>query len=165
MTRIDWFLLAFVALTAFGGYRRGLIGAALSFAGLIVGAIVGARVAPHFLGGGTHSEYTGLVGLVGAFIGAMVLRLAASIAAKSIRGGLRLLPPLRSLDSIGGLVVGILWGLGLIWIAAAVELQIFPTGKLSGAVRRAAIVHRLDRIAPPHDVLQIQAQLKRIGSL
>ena len=107
MTRVDWIALAIAALAALGGLRRGLIATALSFAGLAAGAVIGARLAPHFLHGGSSSPYTPLAGLVGALVGAAVLQAVASLAGSFARGGaLRVIPPLRLLDSIGGLLAG-----------------------------------------------------------
>jgi uncharacterized membrane protein required for colicin V production len=165
VTRIDWIVLGFVGLTALGGYRRGLVGTALSLIGLALGAVVGARVAPEFLSAGSHSRYTALVGLVGAFVGVGAFQLVAAILARTIRGGLRLLPPLRLLDSLGGLAVGVVWGLALVWVAGAVALQIPGQPKIRQDVKRSKVVHRLDRIAPPHDLLLVQKKLVSLTSL
>ena len=165
MTTLDWWLLGFVALSALGGYRRGLIRTALSFAGLIAGAIVGSRVAPDFLAGGKHSQYTALVGFGGALAGAVLGQVVAAIVGGFIRGGLRLVPPLHLLDSLGGLVVGALWGLALVWVAGAVALQIHGHPKVRHDVKHSEVLKRLNRIAPPRDVLRIQAQLARVPAI
>src|SRR5512146_2844203 len=120
MTRLDWNILGFAAFTALMGFRRGLIVTLLSLAGLAVGALVGARVAPHFLSGGKHSEYTALIGLAGAVAGASILQVAATTVGGLLRSTLRLAPPLRLLDSLGGLVAGAAWGLALAWVVGAV---------------------------------------------
>ncbi len=164
MNRVDWIVVAVVAVTALAGYRRGLIGTALSLLGLVAGGIIGARVAPHFLSGGSHSQYTALVGLGGAAVGVGVGRLVASIVAKLIRGGLHLVPPLHLLDSLGGLVVGALWGLVLVWIAGAAVLQIQGHGTIRNDVKQSKVLSRLNKIAPPHDVLRIPRQLGSIAS-
>src|SRR5215217_409881 len=104
MTRVDWIALAIAAVAALSGLRRGLIATALSFAGLAAGAIIGARLAPHVLHGGASSPYTPLAGLVGALVGAAVLQSLAAIAGSFARGGLAVIPPLKALDSMGGLV-------------------------------------------------------------
>ncbi len=52
MTRVDWIAVAIAVLGALSGLRRGLVATALSFGGLIAGALIGARVAPHLLHGG-----------------------------------------------------------------------------------------------------------------
>jgi hypothetical protein len=141
-----------------------VIGTVLSLAGLVAGAVIGARIAPHLLSAGSHSRYTALAGLVGAFLGVGVCQLAAAIIGKSIRGGLRLLPPLHLLDSLGGAVLGALWGLALVWVATAVVLQVPGHKDARRDVRRSHVVRRLDRVAPPHDLLHVQKQLALIAS-
>ena len=73
MTAVDWVVLAFAALLALAGAYKGLIAGALSLIGVVVGAVVGARLAPHLLAGGAQSRYTPLVALAGAGILAVVL--------------------------------------------------------------------------------------------
>jgi uncharacterized membrane protein required for colicin V production len=156
--------VAVVAVTALTGWRRGLIVTALSLAGVVVGAFVGARVAPHFLEHGMHSRYTALAGLVGALAGMAAFRLFASFLAGVIRGGLRFMPPLRFLDSLGGLAVGVVWGLALVWVAGAVALQIPGHPKVRREVRQSQVLHRLNRVAPPRDILLVQKHLSPIVS-
>jgi uncharacterized membrane protein required for colicin V production len=163
VSNLDWILVGFVAITALGGYKRGLIGTVLSLVGLVAGAVVGARMAPHFLS--SHTRYSALVGLVGAFIGIGVFQVVASMVAKLIRGGLHLVPPLHLLDSLGGAAVGAVWGLALVWVAGAVALQIPGQTKIRKDVRRSHLIRRLDTIAPPHDLLNVQKQLVRFAAL
>src|SRR5690348_16481746 len=113
MTKLDWIIVGFSAFTALAGFRQGLVRSLLSLAGLAVGAVVGARVAPHLLHHGAHSPYTALIGFVGALVGASVLHTAASTIGGMLRSTLHFAPPLRLLDSLGGLVVGAVWGLVL----------------------------------------------------
>ncbi len=121
-------------------------------------------MAPHFLAAGMHSRYSALVGLGCAVAGIVVFQLAARILAHSIRGGLRLLPPLRLVDSLGGLLVGAVWGLALVWVVGAVALQIPGNKQVHREVRRSEVLQRLDRFAPPHDVLRIQKQIASVTS-
>jgi uncharacterized membrane protein required for colicin V production len=165
MKEIDWIILAIVGLSAAAGFRRGVIATALSLAGLVIGAIVGARMAPHFLAAGTHSRYSALVGLGCAVGGVVVFQLLARVLAQAIRGGLRLLPPLRLLDSLGGLAVGAMLGLVLVWVVGAVALQIPGHKKVRREVRQSKVLHRLDKVAPPHDVLKIQKHLASVTSV
>ena len=124
MTRVDWLAVGIAAVSALGGLRRGLIATALSLAGLAAGAVVGARLAPQFLHNGSSSPYTPLVGLAGAVIGASLVQTVASLAGSSLRKALFVLPPLRMLDSVGGLRGGAALGLVVVWVAAAVVLQL-----------------------------------------
>lgn len=154
MTRADWIAVAIIALTALGGLRRGLIGTVLSLAGLVAGAVVGARVAPHLLHGGAHSAYTSVVALVGALVGASLFSAAFGVAASFARGGLHLLPPLRLLDSLGGLVAGAAVGVALVWVIGAALLDIPGQSTLRHDVQRSVILRHLNRIAPPSSVLR-----------
>jgi uncharacterized membrane protein required for colicin V production len=164
VTNLDWIIVAIVVLSALGGFRRGLIRTGFWLVGLVGGAVIGARVAPHLLEAGTHSRYTAVIGLVGALIGVVIFQLLASVIAGMIRGGLRLLPPLRLLDSLGGLAVGAVWGLALCWVLGAVALQVPGHPKVRREVRQSKVLHRLNQVAPPHDVLRIQKQLASIAS-
>jgi uncharacterized membrane protein required for colicin V production len=163
MTNLDWVLIAFVVVSALGGYKRGLIGTALGLVGLIVGAVIGARLAPHFLS--AHTRYSALVGLFGALIGVALGQVIAAIIGKTIRTGLHLLPPLHLLDSLGGAAVGAVWGLALVWVAGAVALQIPGHAKVRKDVRHSHVIRRLDKIAPPHDLLHVQKKLVKFAAM
>jgi uncharacterized membrane protein required for colicin V production len=154
MTRVDWIALAVAAVAALSGLKRGLIATALSLAGLAGGAVIGARVAPHFLHGGSISPYTPLVALGGAAVGAVLLQSIASMAGALARGSLSVIPPLRTLDSIGGLVAGAALGLGVVWVAGAVLLQLPGQTKLRAEVQHSKIMQRLNEIAPPSTILR-----------
>jgi hypothetical protein len=91
-------------------------------------------------------------------------RLFATFLAGTIRGGLRLLPPLHLLDSIGGALIGAACGLALAWVAGAVALQIPDHPKIRKDVRRSEVLHRLNKVAPPHDILLVQKHLATIVS-
>jgi uncharacterized membrane protein required for colicin V production len=159
---VDWVALAIPALTGLGGLRRGLVGTVLLLAGFSAGAVVGARVAPHLLGG-RDAGYASLAALAGAVVGAGVLQTVASLAARVVRGGLRLLPPLRLLDSLGGLAAGAALGLALVWVAAAVLVQVPGHSQIRREVRRSQVVQRLNELAPPRDVLRLRAGFDRVS--
>ncbi len=159
MTTLDWIIAGFAAFTAFRGYRRGLARTALSFVGLAAGAVIGARVAPHFLAHTTASHYSALIGLGAALAGALLFRFAALLAGGMFRRGLRLAPPLRSLDSLGGLAVGAASGLALAWVVGAVALQVPGHPKWVREAHDSKVLNRLNEIAPPKDVLKLRASL------
>lgn len=154
MTRVDWLALGLALVSALGGLRRGLIATVLSLAGLVAGAVVGARLAPQFLHHGSSSPYTPLVGLAGAIVGASLVQTVASLAGASLRKALFVLPPLRLLDTIGGLVAGAALGLVVVWVGAAVVLQLPGHSSIREDVLRSHIVQQLNRIAPPRSVLR-----------
>ena len=155
---VDWVALALIALTALGGMRRGLAVTTLSLGGLVAGAYAGSRVAPHLLSGGAGSAWTPLAGLVGAVLGAVILQALAGMAGSMLRGGLKL-TPLRFVDSVGGLVVGALSGLVLVWVLSATLLLAPGQLSLRRDVQRSALVRRLDQAIPPRRLLKLLARI------
>src|SRR5438105_1767391 len=64
------------------GLRKGLIASALSAAGVIGGAVIGARLGPHLLSGGSRSPYTP----VAALAGALILAIACEAGGLAVEG-------------------------------------------------------------------------------
>jgi S1-C subfamily serine protease len=152
VTRVDWIALALVGLAALIGLRKGLVASALSAAGVVIGAILGARLAPHLLAG-ENSPFTPLVGLVGAAVGAILLETVGTLAGSSMRGAMRV-PPLRTLDSVGGFLLGGATGLAVVWTAGAVALHFPGQTEARHAVQESVVLTRLNRLVPPSRLMQ-----------
>ena len=157
MTGVDWIAVGVVGIAALLGFRRGLVASVLSLAGVVAGAYLGARIAPHVLPGG-DSAYTPLVGLGGAAVGAILLQTVAALVGQWFRRSL-IIPPLRLLDSLGGFVVGAAAGLALIWIAAAVALHLPGQREGRRAVQQSRVLRELNRLVPPS---RIMAAIQRV---
>ena len=153
MTRIDWLALALVGLAALAGMRKGLIGSALSAVGIVAGAILGARAAPHLLPGGSTSPYTPLVGLVGAAVGALVLETVASLGGSVLRRAISV-TPLRVLDALGGLLLGAAAGLAIVWVAGAAALHFPGQPELRREAQRSLVLRRLNAVVPPARLME-----------
>jgi S1-C subfamily serine protease len=164
MTRLDWIVFAVVAFTALLGLWQGLTISLLSAAGVIAGGFIGARVAPHFLPDGAESPYTPLVALVGAAGFAILLEIFGSSIGVALR---RRVPsgPLRTVDSIGGLAFGALAGLALVWIIAAIALQLPGQGDLRREVQRSAVLRELNELVPPQRALRALARVDPFPSI
>src|SRR5207253_7446056 len=121
----------------------------LSLAGLAAGAVIGARLAPQFLHGGSSSPYTPLAGLAGAVVGASIIQAVATLVGSSVRKALFVVPPLRLLDSPGGLVAGAGVGLVVVWVAAAVVLQLPGHTSLRDDVAGSKTIQQPNKLAPP----------------
>ena len=158
MNAVDWLALAFVAVAALIGLRSGLLASALTALGVGAGAALGARLAPHLLPDGSRSPYTPLVALAGASVLAIFLASAGSLAGASLRRGLRF-TPLRALDSAGGLLLGALAGLAIVWIAAAVALHLPGQTDLRQAAQRSVVARELNEVAPPRRLLDVLARV------
>jgi S1-C subfamily serine protease len=158
VTRLDWIAVGFVGLTALYGLRRGLVASALSAAAIIAGAVLGARLAPHLLHGGAHSPYTPLAALAGAAVLAIVLEGLASFAGSAARTSLRV-TPLGPVDSLGGLVLGAMAGLAIVWVAGAVALLLPGQTELRQSAQQSLIVRQLNSLAKPRRVLDALARV------
>lgn len=152
MTTVDWVAVAVIALAALNGLRRGLVAGAFSLAGIVVGAIAGARLAPQLFSG-DESPYTPLVALGGAVVLAALLQSAAGLVGSTIRSTLLALPPLRLLDTIGGVVLGAATGAALVWVAGAVALHIPGQTEVRREVQRSRILREINERVPPSRLL------------
>jgi S1-C subfamily serine protease len=154
VTVVDWVALALVLLAALGGSVQGLVWSGLSLAGLLAGAFLGGRLAPHVLTHGASSPYAPVVALGAAVALAVVFEVVGSTVGASIRRreqarGLRLL------DSLGGVVGGALIGLGVVWVLGAMALQLPGQTELRRAVQRSVVIQRLNSIVPPRTLLNV----------
>src|SRR6266498_2669481 len=164
VTKVDLLAFAFIALTALLGLKKGLISSALSVAGIVGGAFVGARLAPQLLTGGSTSPYTPLAGLAGAAFGALLLETLAAFIGSMVRGALPL-PPLRTLDSIGGFVLGAASGLALVWVVGASALLIPGQMKLRHAAQQSVVLQGLYDAVPPNKLMKILARVDPFPSI
>jgi len=163
-TTVDWVALGIVALAAFAGWRRGLVATALSLAGLVAGAYVGARVAPHLLRGGAGSPWAAFAGLIGAVVGALLGQWVASLAGSFARGGLRL-TPFRFLDSAGGLLLGGVAGLALVWVIGATALLVPGEPRIRQEAQGSEVIRHLNAAVPPRQLLHLLARIDPFPSI
>jgi S1-C subfamily serine protease len=164
MTRLDWIVFGVVVFTALLGFWQGFTISLLSAAGVIAGGFLGARLAPHLLPDGAESPYTPLMALVGAAAFAILFEIFGSSIGVALR---RRLPagPLRTADSIGGFVLGGLAGLALVWLVAAVALQLPGQLELRKQVQRSAVLRELNDLVPPQRALRALARVDPFPSI
>jgi S1-C subfamily serine protease len=158
VTRIDVVAFCFVAVAAFIGFRKGLIASALSVAGIVIGAIVGARLAPHLLAEGAESPYTPLVGLAGAAVGAVMLETLGTVSGTMLRRRLRV-GALQTVDTAGGLVLGAAAGFAVVWVVGAVALQLPGQAELRRGAQRSLVLQRLNEFVPPARLMRALARV------
>ena len=164
MTTLDWIAVVVAALAAIAGLRRGLLVSALSLAGVLVGAVIGGRIAPHLLPSGSASPYTPLVALAGALTFAFLLEGLGAVAGGSLRAALPL-GIARRLDSAGGLVLGAVTGLAVVWVLGAVALQVPGQPDLRQAAQRSVVLKRLNEIVSPRTALRVLARVDPFPTL
>jgi uncharacterized membrane protein required for colicin V production len=158
VTRVDWVALVVVTVAALVGLRKGLVGSALSLVGIVAGAMLGARLAPALLSGGSRSPWTPLVALGGACVGAIALETVGTILGGAVRRAL-VIPPLRALDSLGGAVLGGLAGLALVWIVGAGALLVPGQNALRKGAQASYLLRNLNSIVPPARLLAVLARV------
>src|SRR5881227_277273 len=140
--------LVLVAFAALAGYRKGLVAGALSTAGIVIGAWIGAQIGPELLRGGQASPYQPLAALAGAAVGAILLETIGTIVGSTLRGGVRF-SPLRPVDSAGGLLLGAVSALVVIWVLGAVALFVPGEPGLRRAAQRSTLLRHLNGVVPP----------------
>jgi S1-C subfamily serine protease len=157
MTVLDWLAIAIVVLAALGGASQGFVWSGLSLAGLVVGAIVGGRLAPVVLSGGSSSPYAPVLALAGAATLAVTFEVVGSSLGAHVRS--REAPTVRQVDSAAGVVVGALVGLAVVWVLGAMALQLPGQANLRRAVQRSVVLRRLNSIVPPRTLLNALARV------
>jgi S1-C subfamily serine protease len=153
---VDLIVIAWVAVSALLGARRGLVANVLGLAGFAVGALVGARIAPHLLSGGSSSTWLPFASMIGALIGGSIAQGLTGTAAELLRGKL-VRGPLRMVDTAGGLFVGALLGLAVAWLAAVIALA-QPGLGLRHDVQGSTVLPALMREVPADEVLNALAR-------
>jgi S1-C subfamily serine protease len=148
VTGLDWIIVAFAAILAAFGFRRGFIVGVLSFGGFAIGAFLGTRLAPLLLSEGSSSPYAPAFGLVGALLAGAILASGLEGLGFAVRRAI-VLPGAGLLDGLLGAVLGAALALGIVWIAAAVAAQAPSEADLRQDIQRSAILRELNALLPP----------------
>lgn len=156
VTAIDWTIAGFTFLLALWGFRQGLIVGALGLGGLAIGAVLGSRLAPVALEGGSSSAYAPMFALLGAvLIGLLALVLAVNLGSHlreaTIRG-----PFGEAIDGIGGALLIAAVALGLVWVMGAVVLYTPGAENLRRDAQKSILLGEINEVMPPSGPL-IQA--------
>jgi S1-C subfamily serine protease len=164
MTTVDVIAVVVIGLAALNGLRRGLVGGAFSLAGIVAGAYFGAKLAPQILSA-SESPYTPLVALGGAVVLGAFLQSAAAAAGNAVRKSLFVVPPLRLLDSVGGLALGVAAGTAIVWVAGAVALHTPGQTRLREEVQRSRILNEINQRVPPSRLLDAIARVDPFAAI
>ncbi len=163
MSTADWIVLGVVAVFGLYGLTKGLVRGALSLAGFALGAYVGARIAPTVLADG--SPYAPLVALGGAVLGGTLLSSLAEFLGVTLRSTLGMVPGLRALDSVAGMLLGGAAGLVLSWAVGAVLLYLPGQSELRRSVQDSEILSRINAEFPPERLLETLERVDPLGVL
>ena len=161
MSTADWVVIGIVAVSALYGLATGFLRGAFSLAGFALGAYLGARLAPELLR--DASPYVPVVAFGVAILCGMIMRGLAGLLAGVLRTSLGMIPGLRFLDSIAGLVLGLVAGVLLCWAVGAVLLYLPGQSDLRRSVQRSEILSRLNDEFPPERLLDTLERVDPIG--
>jgi S1-C subfamily serine protease len=164
LTRVDWIALAVIAVAALNGLRRGLVGGVFSLAGVAAGAYLGAKLAPQVLAG-SESPYTPLIALGGAVLLGTLLHTVASMGGQAVRTALFTIPPLKALDTVGGVVLGAAAGAALVWVVGAVALHVPGQNRLREDVQQSKILSAINERVPPSRLLDAIARVDPFSAI
>ena len=165
MTWVDWVVVAFAGLLAIRGAQQGFVAGALALVGLVVGAIVGGRLASSVLQSGSHSRYAPLIALGGGLLLIILFQALGLRIGLELRSEVLRIPPLRSLDTAGGFLLGAATGLFLAWAVGVVALQLPGQTSLRREVQRSYVLKQLNSLLPPSSLLQALARLDPFPAL
>ena len=148
MTTVDWLVLGIVALSAWVGLRSGLIGGLMSLVGFAGGALAAAWIAPLLLPGGRGSAYAPMIALFGAAIGGALFASVLDGVGVKIRKLLPI-PFLGTADRFLGACLGAVVGVGVVWLAAIVFVQLPGAEAARAELRRSSLIQTLGAVMPP----------------
>lgn len=154
MTFLDVALLVLAALSAWGGYRRGALLQLAGLAGLVLGFVVGAWLAPH-----TAGLVESGIATAGVALGTVLLLGAIGDAVGSVLG-LRLRRRARgtrfkATDAVGGSALSVVALVLAIWFVG-LNLAAGPFPGVARTLQRSEVVRAVDAALPPPPSLVAQ---------
>jgi len=158
----DWVVVGVVAIAGLYGISTGFLRGAFSLAGFAFGAYVGARLAPMILSDG--SPYVPVVSLACAVLLGTISRGLAAMLAGVLRTSIGVIPGMRFLDRLAGLVLGLVAGVFLCWAIGAVLLYVPGETELRRSVQRSAILTEINDVFPPERLLEELERVDPIGA-
>ena len=148
MNVVDWVLLGLAVVAAVSGWRQGLVGGVLSFAGFLAGAVVGVVLAPKAVSA-LHAD-----GLLATVVGIAVVVVCAG-AGNALAGWAGRWArdhvtwrPARLVDSATGSLFGVLTIALVAWLVASAIVSA-PLGVVTTQVRGSRVLGEIDSVMPP----------------
>jgi S1-C subfamily serine protease len=147
-TLVDLVILIAIVFAISTGYRRGFWLALAQYAGLVVGVVIGATLAPVLM------DAVNLSGAIASLGAALILIVLGAIGSsvgywvgEPIRLRLLAHPQSGRIDSVAGAIFSALAVLSVSWFLG-LSLARVPSPQLSSAIQRSAVLRALDGIAP-----------------
>jgi len=127
MTWLDILILVLLFVPTFIGLRKGLIRAALSLAGLLIGVVLAGRLYEPVSGVFGFFNNEKAADIVAFILILLLVMLAAFLLARLLKGLLDMVL-LGWVDNIGGALLGFLFGFFLLGAILAIWVKLFGSG-------------------------------------
>jgi S1-C subfamily serine protease len=145
VTWLDLLLVLVVVGFAIAGFRQGFIVSVVSFAGFVVGGLLGLWLMPHLLDSRQPSSGRSLLALGGVVVLAIGCQTLAAFLGVMLRNRITWRPA-RRVDAVGGAVVGTIAVLVAVWLlGGVVDRGDLP---LADQVRDSKVITALDDVMP-----------------
>lgn len=156
MNWVDLLVVVLALLAGLSGWRQGSATSLLAFTGVVVGAVIGVRVAPSLVALVDGPVARLAVG-IGVVVGLVVLgETIGVVLGRAVRGHMRQ-PVVRTLDSALGSVVQAVAVLVAAWLIA-IPLSSATSAGLAPDIRGSAVLGRVDALLPTQ-AQQLPAEL------
>jgi S1-C subfamily serine protease len=143
----DLILVVLVLGFAFAGFRQGFVVSVVSFAGFVLGGLLGLWLMPALLAGQTPSVTRSLVALGGVVLLAVAAQAVAGFLGARLRDRITW-QPARRVDSVGGAVVGTVAVLIAVWLLGGVLVRGDLSLPLAQQARDSRVLAVVDRVMP-----------------
>jgi S1-C subfamily serine protease len=160
---LDLLIVLFVLFLVWRGARTGFLASALSLVGVVVGAALGSRLVPAFLGGNGDLVFGSIITLASimafAVLGDVLARAAGGYLSQKITT-----PTSEALDRAGGAILGAALSLTVVWVSATFALGAPLLSPLHPAMQESRVLGVLNEEMPSRLLTQAVSRLDPIPS-
>ncbi len=162
MTSSQWLDIAIIGvalIAAISGWRSGALGSLMSFIGVILGAIAGVMLAPHFVGFFQSPRAKLFAALLLILALVVIGEVAGVVLGRAVRGSIRS-GPVRVVDSLVGVGLQLVVVLVAAWLLGS-PLTTSNQTNLAAAAKGSKVISEVDKYAPEW----LRAVPKRVSAL
>ncbi len=161
---LDLFIGLFAILLVVRGARTGFLAGAFSLAGVVLGAILGSRLAPMLLSESEDPLFRTVITLASILAFAVLGDALARSIGSGIRSRLRG-PASSAADGAGGAALGLALSMVLVWVAGLFALQMPAFTGFQQSVEGSRILQTLNQKMPSHLMAQAVSQFDPLPRL
>ena len=147
MNWVDVLVLVLALLAGISGARQGMVTAAASFIGVLIGAVIGVRIAPSLIEGYQSAEVRVALGVSIVIVLIAVGEMLGVLLGRAVQRRIDA-EALRQMDSFLGAVVQGIAALVVAWLVALPLSKSSVYTGLTGAVRDSSVLRLVDTVMP-----------------